>query len=162
MKTSDWTQDSWNTALLPHNQPIQKGHRPCNPHPKCCLLFPGTRDDHPVRSPVWPLSISSMKGANSFELNYCYYKGECWFQAKKYLELDQVKRDFCSTRQAYAHAQQKEVKRKRPQPQFPRSILSIKSLKRELLGEAHWLKPPTLARPFSNHSHELFYDRRSW
>ena len=31
-----------------------------------------------------------------------------------------------------------------------------------VLGEAHWLKPPTLARPFSSHSHELFYDRRSW
>ena len=31
-----------------------------------------------------------------------------------------------------------------------------------LLGEAHWLKPPTLARHHSNHLHELFYDRRSW
>ena len=26
-----------------------------------------------------------------------------------------------------------------------------------LLGEAHWLKPPTLARHHSNHLHELFY-----
>ena len=31
----------------------------------------------------------------------------------------------------------------------------------ELIGEAHWMKPPTLARPFSNHSLKLFYDRRS-
>ena len=31
-----------------------------------------------------------------------------------------------------------------------------------LLGEAHWLKPPTLARHHRNHLHELFYDRRSW
>ena len=31
-----------------------------------------------------------------------------------------------------------------------------------VLGEAHWLKPPTLARHHSNHLHELFYDRRSW
>ena len=31
-----------------------------------------------------------------------------------------------------------------------------------LLGEAHRLKPPTLARYHSNHLHELFYDRRSW
>ena len=31
-----------------------------------------------------------------------------------------------------------------------------------LLGEAHWLKPPTLARHHSNHLHELFYNRRSW
>ena len=73
MVTSDWTQDSWNTALLPHHQSNEKGHKPYNPHPKCCLLFPGTRDDHPVRSPVW--SISSPRGANSFKLNCCYYKG---------------------------------------------------------------------------------------
>ena len=64
MVTSDCTQDSWSTALLPHHQPIKEGHKPCNPHPKCCLLFPGTRDDHPVRSPVWFLSISSLRGAN--------------------------------------------------------------------------------------------------
>ena len=32
----------------------------------------------------------------------------------------------------------------------------------QLLGEAHWLKPPTLARHHSNHLHALFYDRRSW
>ena len=31
-----------------------------------------------------------------------------------------------------------------------------------LLGEAHWLKLPTLVRHHSNHFHELFYDRRSW
>ena len=31
-----------------------------------------------------------------------------------------------------------------------------------LLGEAHWLKLPTLARHHSNYLHELFYDRRSW
>ena len=31
-----------------------------------------------------------------------------------------------------------------------------------LLGKAHWLKLPTLARHHSNHLHELLYDRRSW
>ena len=31
----------------------------------------------------------------------------------------------------------------------------------KVLGEAHWLKPSTLARHHSNHLHELFYDRRS-
>ena len=41
-------------------------------------------------------------------------------------------------------------------------LLSFSDLLAYLLGEAHWLKPPTLARSFSNHSHELFYDRRSW
>ena len=93
-------------ALPPTNQ---KGSQTLNPHPKYCLLFLGTRDDHPVRSPVWPLSISSLRGANSFKLNCYFYKGESWFQAKKYLELDLVERDFCSARQAYAHAQQEEV-----------------------------------------------------
>ena len=88
MITSDWTQDSWSTALLPHHQPIKKkkkNHKSCTPHPKCCLLFLGTSDDHPIRSPVWPLSISSLRGANSFKLNCCYYKGECWFQTKNTL-----------------------------------------------------------------------------
>ena len=85
MVTLDWTQDFWSTALLPHHQPTKKGHKPCNPYPKCCLLFLGTRDDHPARSPVWPLSISSLRGTNSFKLNCCYYKGECWFQAKNTL-----------------------------------------------------------------------------
>ena len=33
---------------------------------------------------------------------------------------------------------------------------------KEVLGEAHWLKPPTLARHNSNHLQELLYDRRSW
>ena len=97
-------------ALPPTNQ---KGSQTLNPHPKYCLLFLGTRDDHPVRSPVWPLSISSLRGANSFKLNCYFYKGESWFQAKKYLELDLVERDFCSARQAYAHAQQEEVTEER-------------------------------------------------
>ena len=113
MVTSDWRQDSWSTALLPHHQPIKKGHKPCNPHPKCCHLFLGARDDHPVSSPVWPLSISSLRGTSSFKLNCYYYKGECWFQAKKYLDLDLVERDFCSARQVYAHAQQEEVTEER-------------------------------------------------
>ena len=118
--TSHWTQDSWSTALLLHHQPIKRGHKPCNPHPKCFLLFLGTRNDHPVSSPVWPLSISSLRGANSFKLNCYYYKGECWFQAKKYLDLDLVERDFCSARQKSMHRRKKL--QKRPLPQFPKSI----------------------------------------
>ena len=93
--------------------PTNQSHKTCSPHPKCCLLFPGTRDDHLVRSPVWPLSISSLRGANSFKLNCCYYKGDCWFQAKTYLNLDQVEKDFCSARQAYTLAQQEEVTEER-------------------------------------------------
>ena len=88
-----------NTRFLEHSSVAspsikgKKSHKPCSPHPRCCLLFLGTSDDHPVRSPVWPLSISSLRGANSFKLNCCYYKGECWFQAKKYLDLDQLERE---------------------------------------------------------------------
>ena len=93
--------------------PTNQSHKTCSPHPKCCLLFPGTRDDHLVRSPVWPLSISSLRGANSFKLNCCYYKGDCWFQAKTYLNLDQVEKYFCSARQAYTLAQQEEVTEER-------------------------------------------------
>ena len=55
----------------------------------------------------------------------------------------------------------RNYRRKKSVPQFPRSNLSMKSLREELLGEAHWLKPPTLARHHSNQLHELFYDRRS-
>ena len=32
---------------------------------------------------------------------------------KKYLDLDLVERDFCSARQAYAHAQQEEATEER-------------------------------------------------
>jgi len=111
MVTSDRTQDSWSTALFPQHQPIKKGHKPCNPHPKCCLLFPGTTDDHPVRSSVWPLSISSLRGANSFKVNCCYYKGECWFQAKKkYLDLDLVERNFCSARQQEEVTEERDLR----------------------------------------------------
>ena len=66
MVTSGWAQDSWNNALLPH--------------PKFCLPFLGTSDDHPLRSPVWPLSVSSLEGSNSFRINCCYYKDGSWFQ----------------------------------------------------------------------------------
>ena len=34
-------------------------------------------------------------------------------KAKKYLDLDQVERDFCTARQAYAHAQEEEVTEER-------------------------------------------------
>ena len=67
-------------ASSPTNQKKKKSHKSCSPHPKCFLLFLGTSNDHPVRSPVWPLSISSLRGANSFKLNCCYFKGGSWFQ----------------------------------------------------------------------------------
>ena len=56
---------------------------------------------------------------------------------KKFLDLDQVERDFCSARQAYAHAQQEEVTEERNLcPNSEEVILSMKSLRGELLGEA--------------------------
>ena len=44
-------------------------------------------------------------------------------QGKKYLNLDQVERDFCSARQAYAHAQQAEVKKKVTCTPIPKKYL---------------------------------------
>ena len=53
----------------------------------------------------------------------------------EYLDLDQVERDFYSTRQDYTHTQQEVVTEERLPSQFPRRIFSIKSLRGELLGE---------------------------
>ena len=123
-------------ASPPANQK-KKSHKPCSPLPKCCLLFLGTSDDHPVRSPVWPLSTSSPRGANSFKLNCCYYKSELVSDVE-HPNLDQVERDFCSARAGlYPCRAGRSYRRKRPPPQIPRSILSMKSLRGELLREAH-------------------------
>ena len=67
MVTSGWAQDSWSLCCLTTNQ-WEESHTACNPHPKCCFLFLGPSDDHPVRPPVWPLSISSLTEGNSFQL----------------------------------------------------------------------------------------------
>ena len=152
-----WRNFRLSTRFLEHNfvasPPINQSHKPCSPHSKCCLLFLETSNDHPVRSPVWPLSISSLRGANSFQLYCCYYKSECWFQAKKYLDLDQLERDLCSARQAYTHAQQEEVTEERD---LRSNSHEYEVSLGELLGEAHWLKLPTLARHHGNYLHELF------
>ena len=34
----------------------EENHTHCSSHPESCLLFLKSDDDHPVRSPVWPLS----------------------------------------------------------------------------------------------------------
>ena len=41
----------------------------------------------------------------------------------EYLNLDQVERDFCSARQAYAHAQQEEVKKEETSAPIPKKYL---------------------------------------
>ena len=52
--------------------------------------------------------------------------------------LDQVERDFCSARQDYAPAEQKEVTKERDLcPNSQEVIFSMKSLRAVLLGEAH-------------------------
>ena len=92
----------------------KKSHKPCSPYPKYCLLFLGTSDDHPVRSPVWPLSISSLFQPTVSNSSSVITKVNAGFsQGKQSLDLDQVERDFCSVRQAYAHAQQEEVTEER-------------------------------------------------
>ena len=47
----------------------QKGSQTLQPSLQMLPSVSRTRDDHPVRSPVWPLSISSLRGANRFKLN---------------------------------------------------------------------------------------------
>ena len=51
-------------------------------------------------------------------------------------KLDQVERDFCSARQAYAQSQQEEVTEETPAP-IPKKHLECEVSGGELLGEAH-------------------------
>ena len=51
-----------NTRFLEHSSVAspptnQKGSQTLQPSPQMLPSVSGTRDDHPVRSPVWPLSI---------------------------------------------------------------------------------------------------------
>ena len=50
--------------------------------------------------------------------------------------LDQVERDFCSARQAYAQAEQEEVTEETSAP-IPKKHLEYEVSQGELLGEAH-------------------------
>ena len=63
----------------------------------------------------------------------------------EYLNSDQVDSDSYSTRQDSTHSQQEQkyYRRKRPLPQFLRSIFSIKSLRGNLSGD-HCPKLPIL------------------
>ena len=79
MVTSGWVQDSWSTALLPYHQPIRRKLHILQLSPQILPSFSGPGDDHLVRPPVWPLSVSSPTESNSFRLNCCYYDGKCQF-----------------------------------------------------------------------------------
>ena len=97
----------------------EESHIPCSPHTKCCLLFPGPSDDHLVRTPVWPLSISSLTGLNcpvSFKLNCCSYKGECWFQAQNTLTQIRQRETSAPLGRLSPCIAGKSYRRKRPPP----------------------------------------------
>ena len=42
---------------------------------------------------------------------------------KKYLDLDLIEKDFCPARQAYAHAQQEKVTKKKTSAPIPKKYL---------------------------------------
>ena len=56
----------------------------------------------------------------------------------------------------------KKLQKKETSAPIPKKYLEYDVSQEELLGGAHKLKPPTLARLPSNDLHKLFYDRRSW
>ena len=47
-----------------------------------------------------------------------------------------IEKDFCSARQAYAHVQQEKVTKKKTSAPIPKNILSMKSLREELLEKS--------------------------
>ena len=162
MVTSGWAQDSWTTIASP----------PTNQN-KCCLLFWGPVMTillgllfglfHLWQGPTVSSSVQSLSPVRlleRFKLNCCFYKVSAGFRhripllrsGKERLLLCEAGLRPCTAGKCY--------RRKRPLPRFPRSILSMKSLCGELLGEAHWLKPPALAWLPSSRLHE-FDDRRS-
>jgi len=79
----------------------------------------------------------------------CCRKGEAPLQGPKSKHLSNTwkrivqgdsadkARDFIGKVTRVESGRVRELRRKRPPPQFPKSILSMKSLRGELLGEAH-------------------------
>ena len=47
----------------------------CSPHPTVYLPFLRTSGDHPVRSPVWPLSVSSLDRVQQFQAKLLLLQG---------------------------------------------------------------------------------------
>ena len=81
-------------------------------------------------------------GCHCLLQNCHYYKARSKFQT--WSTLLRSGRDFYSTGQNDAHSKQ-EVVTEETSTQLSRSILSMKSLRGQLLGN-HWPKPPALAR----------------
>ena len=147
---------------MPHHQPIKKVHKSCNPHPKCCLLFPGTRDDHPVRPPVLALVHFISERGQQFQTKLLLLQGWKLVSDVKHPNLDQVDRETSALlgRPMPMHGRKKLQKKETSAP-IPKKYIEYEVSRGELLGEAHRLRPPTLARHYSNYLHELLYDRRS-
>ena len=80
----------------------------------------------------------------------------------KHPNLDQVDRETSALlgRPMPMHGRKKLQKKETSAP-IPKKYIEYEVSRGELLGEAHRLRPPTLARHYSNYLHELFYDRRS-
>lgn len=68
-----------------------------------------------------PCLFHLQQSPSVFRLNCCYYEGKCCFSHRIKLSLDQVQRDFYSTRQPMP-SQQGSDRRKRPPPQFPKYL----------------------------------------
>ena len=60
-------------ASLPNQS--EESYMYCSPHPKFYLPFPRTSSDHPVRSPVWPLSVSSLDRVQQFQSKLLLLQG---------------------------------------------------------------------------------------
>ena len=73
----------------------------------------GTRDDHPVKVPCLALVYFISERSQQFPTKLLLLQRWKLVSDVEHPNLDQVKRDFCSARQAYAHAQQEEVTEER-------------------------------------------------
>ena len=79
---------------------------------------------------------------------------------KRYLDLDQVERDFCSVSRTMPILSRKKLQKKETSAPVPKKYLEYEVSQGGVV-RGSTLKPPTLARHHSNRLHELFYDRRS-
>ena len=56
----------------------------------------------------------------------------------------------------------KKLQKKETSAPIPKKYLEYEVSQGGVVRGSTLAELPTLVRPFSNHSHELFYDRRSW
>ena len=110
----------------------------------------------------WATSLSCIGGGNGNPLQYSCLENprnrEAWWAAIYGVAQSRTQLTWLSSSSSSSMTSKKGWK-------FPNSnckgSVTLKMFL-ELLGEAHWLKPPTLARHHGNYLHDLFYDRRFW